>query len=179
MKRLPVLLLALFALDQPACVAEPFVGGALNGRVQLTGNIINSACTLHVGNERQTVVFSPASLSGIVSGNSSSQQPLNIYIRDCITSNSRDNSAPTQHFKLTFEGVPEGKSFNIQGSARGIALQIKDERGQMVSPGMILEHSTPANDRLMLNYSVTLVGSGHALEAGDYNVTIKLNLQHF
>ncbi len=31
----------------------------------------------------------------------------------------------------------------------------------------------------MLNYSLTLVGSGHALEAGSYHATIKLSIQHF
>ena len=67
----------------------------------------------------------------------------------------------------------------MQGSAHGVALQIKDKEGKSVSPGMLLEHNFASSDLLMLSYSLTLVGTGHALEAGDYHATIKLSIQHF
>ena len=48
-----------------------------------------------------------------------------------------------------------------------------------MSPGMLLEHSLVSSDLLVLSYSLTLVGSGQTLEAGDYHATIKLSIQHF
>jgi type 1 fimbria pilin len=174
-----LLALLLHALGEPVWAAEPLPGTALKGHVQLTGSIVDSACTIRVGNDSQVIAFKPTALNGLVSGDSSSQQSLNIYISDCIGSAAYNKTEPSQRFKLTFEGEPEGKYFGMQGGARGIALQIKDEHGQLISPGTVLEHSTVSTDLLLLNYSLTLVGSGHALEAGDYHATIKLSIQHF
>lgn len=170
----PLLLLPLFSLGTPVCFAE-----VLNAHVQLTGSIIDSACTIRVGNNNQTVAFRPLAMSGLLSGDSSSRQPLTIYISDCVASHKQNNTAPSQLFKLTFEGQPQGKYFGVQGKAKGIALQIKDGQGKSISPGMLLEYGTHASDGLLLNYSLTLVGSDHTLEAGDYHATIKLNIQHF
>ncbi|WP_095169708.1 fimbrial protein [Pseudomonas sp. Irchel 3H3] len=169
-----LLLLTLYPLGVPVCTAD-----ALKGRVQLAGSIVDSACTIRMGNDSQTIAFKPLALNGLLSGDSSSQQPLTIYISNCITSEKHNDSDPSQRFKLAFEGPPDGKHFGIDGGAKGIALQIKDQQGKLISPGMSLEHNTLSTDSLMLNYSLTLVGSGHALEAGDYHATIKLSIQHF
>ncbi|TLG91680.1 hypothetical protein FEM54_12070 [Pseudomonas edaphica] len=171
--------LVLYILVQPVCAIEPLANSALEGRVQLAGSIVDSACTIRVGNDSQAVDFKPTVLNGLVHGNTSPQQPLNIYISDCVNSNSRSNTTPSQRFKLTFEGQGEGKHFTLQGAAKGVALQIKDEQGTLVSPGMLLEHGSLSADTLMLNYSLTLVGSGQALEAGNFHATIKLSIQHF
>lgn len=171
--------LALVLLCQPARATEPLPSGSLKGRVQLAGSIVDSACSIRVGNDSQAISFNPVALKGLISGDSSSQQVLKIYISDCITPDARINTDLSQRFKLTFEGEREGKHFGVQGGARGIALQIKDEKGKLISPSMSLEHNRLTTDNLMLNYSLTLVGSGHALEAGDYHATIKLYIQHF
>ncbi|MNJ17155.1 fimbrial protein [Pseudomonas sp. JV241A] len=171
--------LALCTLSVPFCFAEPVVTTALKGRVQMTGSIVDSACTIRVGNDSQTIAFKPTALNGLVNGDTSSKQPLNIYINDCIEYRTNDDTEPSQRFKLTFEGASEGKYFSIQGAAQGIALQIKDSQGQLISPGMLLQLNSASADMLTLNYSLSLVGSGHALEAGDYHATIKLSIQHF
>jgi type 1 fimbria pilin len=172
--------LALFVLGEPASATEPLPGGSLKGRVQITGSIVDSACSIRVGGDSQTIAFKPLTLNGLLSGDTTSQQSLTIYISDCITPDKNNNKTdPSQHFKLTFEGQPYGDNFGIQGGAKGLALQIKDNQGKLISPGMSLKHGALSIDSLMLNYSVTLVGSGHVLEAGDYHATIKLNIQHF
>lgn len=171
--------LTLCTLSGPVCFAEPLVNTALKGRVQISGSIVDSACTIRMGNDSQTIMFKPTALNGLVNGDTSSKQTLNIYINDCVTYRTDDNTEPSQRFKLTFEGESNGKYFSIQGAAQGIALQIKDQEGQLISPGMLLQHSSVSPDMLTLNYSLSLVGSGHALEAGDYHATIKLSIQHF
>ncbi|QXI46732.1 fimbrial protein [Pseudomonas anuradhapurensis] len=174
MIRSSALVLALCTLGVPVCAADVF-----KGRVQLTGSIVDSACTIRMGNDSQTIAFNPLALNSLVSGNTSAKQSLKIAIRDCFTSTTARDIAPSQRFRLTFEGQPEGKNFAIQGAAKGIALRIEDEHGKLISPGESIEHNTDTADRLLLNYSLTLVGSGHALETGDYNATIKLSIQHF
>ncbi|SFB39451.1 Pilin (type 1 fimbria component protein) [Pseudomonas simiae] len=159
--------------------APVFAADVLKGRVQLTGSIVDSACTIRMGNDNQTVAFNPLSLNSLTSGNSSARQSLNIYISDCVTSATPHDIAPLQHFKLTFEGPSDGKNFAIHGAAKGIALRMEDDHGKLISPGMSIEHSTDNADSLLLNYSLTLVGSGDSLETGDYHATIKLSIQHF
>ncbi|MEG0964231.1 MAG: fimbrial protein [Pseudomonas sp.] len=171
--------LVLYVLAQPACAVEPSLNSALKGRVQLVGSIVDSACSIRVGNDSQTVAFKPTAFSGLARGDSASQQSLSIYVSDCISPSSRSTTSPSQRFKLTFEGEQDGKYFSVKGAAKGIALQIKDEYGKLISPGVLLEHSSLSGDLLMLNYSLALVGSGHVLEAGDFHATIKLNIQHF
>ncbi|MFQ6576448.1 fimbrial protein [Pseudomonas sp. UM16] len=149
------------------------------GACNWSGALSTARAARRVGNANQAVAFKPTALGGLVRGATSDQQTLNIYISDCIASNSSADGDHSQRFRLTFESEREGKHFSVQGAARGIALQIKDEQGKLISPGMLLEHSTPSADMLMLNYSLTLVGSGHALEAGGYHATIKLSIQHF
>jgi type 1 fimbria pilin len=174
MIRSSALAMALCTLGVPACAADVF-----KGRVQLTGSIVDSACTIRMGNDSQTIAFNPLALNSLVSGSTSAKQSLNISISDCITSTTAQKIAPSQRFRLTFEGQPDGKNFAIQGAAKGIALRIEDEHGKLISPGVSIEHNTHTADRLLLNYSLTLVGSGHALETGNYHSTIKLSVQHF
>jgi type 1 fimbria pilin len=169
-----LLLLVLLPLGPPVCAAD-----ALKGRVQMAGSIVDSACSIRVGSDRQTVAFKPMALNGLLNGDPSSQQFLTVYVTDCIASEKSNDTDTSQRFRLTFEGQAYGKYFAIEGVAKGIALQIKDHQGKLVSPGMLLEHSPISADQLLLNYSLTLVGSGRVLEAGDYHATLKLNIQHF
>ena len=171
--------LALCTLGGSVCLAEPVMTTGLKGRVQMTGSIVDSACTIRMGNDSQTIAFKPTALHGLINGDTTSKQPLNIFINDCITYRTNDNTEPSQRFQLTFEGESNGKYFSVQGVAQCIALQIKDQEGQLVSPGMLLQHSSMSPDMLTLNSSLSLVGSGHTLEAGDYHATIKLSIQHF
>jgi len=166
--------LALCMLGVPICAADVF-----KGRVQLTGSIVDSACTIRMGNDSQSIAFNPLALNSLVSGNTAAQQSLNIHISDCLTSTTPQDIAPSQRFRLSFDGQPDGKNFAIQGAAKGIALRIEDEHGKLISPGVSIEHHTGTADSLLLNYSLTLVGSGQALETGDYHATIKLSIQHF
>lgn len=174
MIRSTALLLVLCPLVVPVNAAD-----ALKGRVQLGGSIVDSACTIRVGSDRQTIAFKPMALNGLLNGDTSSQQSLTLYISNCIASQKPYDTDASQRFNLTFEGPSHGKYFAIEGAAKGIALQIKDRQGKLVSPGMLLEHSTLSTDSLMLDYTLTLVGIGHALVAGDYHATLKLNIQHF
>ncbi|MCE5979578.1 fimbrial protein [Pseudomonas sp. JR33AA] len=169
-----LLFLVLGPLAVPWCAAD-----ALKGRVQLTGSIVDSGCNIRVGNNNQIVSFKPLAVSGLLSGDPSVRQALTIYISDCITPEKNRSGPPVQGFMLKFEGQRHDENFGLQGDAKGIALQIKDSQGKLISPGMTLEYGALSTERLLLNYSLTLVGSGRVLEAGDYHATIKLNIQHF
>ena len=174
-----LLLIPLFLFGQPVYSAEPADKSQQKGRVQLVGSIVDTGCAMRVGNAGQTVTFQPAALHGLVRGDASFKQPLNIYLSDCGTSNSGSSARAARALELTFEGESNGRYFGVQGGAQGIALQIKDARGKLITPGMLLEDTSRIADTLALNYFLELVGTGNTLQAGNYHATIKLSIQHF
>ena len=174
-----LLLIPLFLFGQTIYSAEPVDNRLQKGRVQLFGSIVDTGCAMRVGNEGQTVTFQPAALHGLVRGDASFQQPLNIYLSDCGNANSGSSVRVSRTLELTFEGENSGRYFGVQGAAQGIALQIKDAHGKLITPGMLLEDSSRIADTLALNYFLELVGTGNTLQAGNYHATIKLSIQHF
>ena len=174
-----ILLIPLFLFVKPVCAAEPLDSQQLRGGVQVAGSIVDTGCAMRVGSEGQTVIFQPAALHGLVRGDASFQQPLNIYLSDCGTVNSGSSTRTSRALELTFEGEGNGRYFGVQGTAQGVALQIKDARGKLITPGMLLEDGSRIADSLALNYFLELVGTGNTLQAGNYHATIKLSIQHF
>lgn len=162
----------------PAIAAEQNPA-LLDGSVMLVGSIANVACGMRVGNESQTIILQPTALSKLVRGEASAQQSLTIYISQCTGTEKRVLAKQARAFDLTFEGESDGRYFNVQGDAQGIGLQIKDRKGKIIIPGMSLQDVSLSADTLALNYILGLVGSGHALKAGNYRATIKLRIQHF
>ncbi|MBP5124309.1 fimbrial protein [Pseudomonas protegens] len=174
-----LLLPAFYPFGTPVRAADPLAGNGLKGRMQLAGSIVDTGCTLRMGNEGQTVTFQPAALQGLVRGDASFSRPLNIYLSGCGTLSARANASASRGMKLTFEGESNGQYFGVQGAAQGVALQIKDAHGTLITPGMLLDHSVRAADAMALNYFLELVGTGSSLQAGNYHATIKLSVQHF
>ena len=174
-----LLLIPLFLFGQTIYSAEPVDNRLQKGRVQLFGSIVDTGCAMRVGNEGQTVTFQPAALHGLVRGDASFQQPLNIYLSDCGNANNGSSARVSRTLELTFEGENSGRYFGVQGAAQGIALQIKDAHGKLITPGMLLEDSSRIADTLAVNYFLELVGTGNTLQAGNYHATIKLSIQHF
>ena len=174
-----LLLLVFYLFGTPVRAADPLAGSALKGRVQVTGSIVDTGCAMRVGNEGQTVTFQPAALQGLVRGDASFRRPLNIYLSGCGNLSARANSSASRGMKLTFEGENNGQYFGVQGAAQGVALQIKDAHGKLITPGMLLDDIARAADAMALNYFLELVGTGSSLRAGNYHATIKLSIQHF
>ncbi|NNA54021.1 fimbrial protein [Pseudomonas lactis] len=170
--------LFLCLLGAPVRAAEPSVEKALKGRVQVLGSIVDTGCAMKVGNDGQTVTFQPAALQGLVRGDASFQQPLNIFLSGCATVGARSISPSSRVLKLTFEGDSDGQYFGVQGVAQGVALKIKDGHGKLITPGMLLDDSARSVDAMELNYFLELVGTGSLLRAGDYHATITLSIQH-
>lgn len=161
-----LLLIPLFLFGQTIYSAEPVDNRLQKGRVQLFGSIVDTGCAMRVGNEGQTVTFQPAALHGLVRGDASFQQPLNIYLSDCGNANNGSSARVSRTLELTFEGENSGRYFGVQGAAQGIALQIKDAHGKLITPGMLLEDSSRIADTLALNYFLELVGTGNTAAGG-------------
>nr|BFD44450.1 hypothetical protein FFPRI1PSEUD_59490 [Pseudomonas sp. FFPRI_1] len=151
----------------------------LKGRMHMSGSIFDAACAIRIDNQYQAIRMMPTPIHGLVNGEASTQQPLTISIINCGSSNARVNDSVFKSFALVFEGDGNGQYFITQGTAKGIAIQIKDQFGNLVIPGVPLKGNEVIARNRALNYSLTLAGSGSALNAGDYHATIRLRIHHF
>jgi type 1 fimbria pilin len=170
--------LCLCMLVSPKGYAESVDNNALKGRVYIDGSIVDSGCVIRVGNDNQTVAMQAVAMHGLLQGDATLQTPLNIYISNCIAAPLKGTES-LQAFRLTFDGESEGRHFIVQGAAKGVALQIRDAEGRLITPGMLLQSNALPAGNLTLNYFLRLVGSGQSLQSGNYHSTIKLNIQHF
>nr|WP_315844948.1 fimbrial protein [uncultured Achromobacter sp.] len=174
-RRILFLLLAALAFaDQPA------LGNILNGQITMSGSIATSACTMRVDSEDQTIDMGQLSLARLINGETTIQKAFRIYIEGCARTQTAGGDAKGSHpFALTFEGDSDSHLFVARGSARGVAMRLQDSNGHVILPGASrLEYMPPSGDTT-LRYLLSLQGTGQALKAGNYQITVRLRMHYF
>ncbi|MFO3674115.1 fimbrial protein [Pseudomonas protegens] len=149
------------------------------GQLQMVGEIFDAACAIQVQSQYQTISMAPAPIRGLVSGQASPQQAFDIQIVNCGSTSRLSRQSLLNSFAVVFEGEGNDRYFATQGTAKGIAIHIKDTNGNPVIPGVPVKGSEVSITNMALNYLLTLVGSGASLSAGDYHATIRLGIHHF
>ncbi len=149
------------------------------GQLQMVGEIFDAACAIQVESQYQAISMAPTPVHGLVSGDAATRQALDIQIVNCGSSNTLSRQSLFNSFTVVFEGDGNDGYFATQGTAQGIAIHIKDVNGNSVIPGVPVKGSEVAATDMALNYSLTLIGSGTSLSAGDYHATIRLGINHF
>lgn len=173
--RLPWLLI----LASQLCTVGPASAQALNGNVNLSGVILDAACSVKLESQDQTVAMAPTAISGMVNGETTVQQSFTLELVNCGPSRATAGQASGNPLTLIFEGIADGPHFLSQGSAQGVALRIQDRRGNAITPGVpVREHIPPSGD-MTLAYLLRLSGTGSALKAGDYHITVRLRMNYF
>jgi type 1 fimbria pilin len=169
------LLLAALSL-----ASQQALGNVLNGRVTMTGSIATSACTMRVDSQDQTIDMGQLALAKLVDGESTVRKAFRIYIEDCARSQTAGSGAKgSPSFAITFEGDSESHLFLATGTARGIAMRLHDSNGTVILPGASRrEYLSPSGDTT-LSYLLSLQGTGQALKAGNYQITVRLRMHYF
>ncbi|MGV2904778.1 fimbrial protein, partial [Achromobacter sp. AGC25] len=173
----PGLLILLIALN--ACMAGTASAHALTAKVSMSGAIVSSPCSLQVESKDQTVSMAPAAISGLINGEATLQQPFKVQLLNCSPPRTQSGDLGSNTFTLIFEGTGDRQGFLARGSAKGIAIRIKDSRGKQVVPGVPVQQRLPSSGDLALHYALSLTGTGAALHAGDYQITIRLRMNYF
>lgn len=145
----------------------------------MSGAIVNAACSIQVEAKDQTVSMTPAPISGLVNGEATIQQAFTLQLVNCGPAHTTPLATGSHAFTLIFEGAGDSQMFLARGSAKGIAIRIKDARGNLVSPGVPMHELLPSSGDLALTYALSLTGTGSALQAGDYQITIRLRMNYF
>lgn len=161
-------------------VAEPAkAAGSFHerGRVNMQGTIIDTACSIAVESQEQTVDMDIVPLADIIRDGHGQTTPFSIELVNCVAK--RSGKEDWKPFQVTFEGDAEGRLFGVQGEASGVALQITDAYGNIAAPGTPLPSGNIRPGNMRLDYRLKLMANNHALKSGDYFSSVRFRLDYF
>ncbi|CAI1243971.1 TPA: fimbrial protein [Serratia fonticola] len=149
------------------------------GRVNMQGAVIETACAIDTNSRDQTIDMSVAPLNQIIRDGKGATRSFSIRLVNCVLGRIDENLAKWQRFQVTFDGRVDNGLFGVDGQARGVALQLTDSEGNIVSPG----NPTPLLDITegdrALNYSLRLVSNQQRLRSGEYTSTIRFKMDYY
>lgn len=141
------------------------------------GLVVDSACALHPDSYQQYILVGEFSVDRMIRNEGSELHPFSVNLINCTPW--RENKNSWTAFQITFEGQADGSYFSLQGSAKGLAIEIQDDRGHIAMPGVpMMPHTIPQGERT-LNYNLRLVGNAELLRVGNHFALIKYKLDYY
>ncbi|WP_118987701.1 fimbrial protein [Photorhabdus sp. CRCIA-P01] len=149
------------------------------GKVTFEGSIIDAPCSIHPGDDDQTVKLGQISNKALAGGGKSTPVPFNIRLLDCDA-----NGLEKKIVTATFSGTPSSVNKDllaIVGSASGAAIGITNDNakliklGQQSSPTII----TDGSDSTM-HFAAFLQGDGASatIVPGDFTAVANFTLAY-
>lgn len=167
------------------CCALTFSGSAFSadmsgkGRVSMEGAIVETPCAIEVGDRDQTLVMDTLPVSQLIRDGRGSEKKFFIRLVDCVLVRV-DATAPNwQRFEMIFDGDNDRGYFGVSGEASGVALMIRDARGEVAAPGEALLASAIVPGEMQLHYTLSLVSNQQTLRAGDYRSAIRFRMDYY
>ena len=168
------LLLAPFFISQPVMSA-----GQGEGRVNMQGAIIDTACAIATESREQAVEMDIVPISEITRGGQGRSVPFSIELINCVLERADKNLPDWKQFRITFDGHVDGEMFGISGNASGIALKITDADGNIAKPGKSLPPVSILPGSYRLNYAMTLISNQRPLKTGDYFSAVRFKMDYY
>lgn len=172
---LPSLLMA--SLPSLPVTADPMKADW--GRVSMEGSITDTACTIDPGSQEQTIDMAILPIGQLVQNGVGDEHPFAIRLLDCTIVHSDPDKSNRQHFVVTFDGAADGNNFAVNGEAKGVAMQIIDDKGIVSTPGVASSEINIIPAEMKLNYALRLVGNGKTLRAGSYHSSVRFKLDYY
>ncbi|CRY55660.1 exported minor pilin protein [Yersinia intermedia] len=149
------------------------------GRVNMQGAVIETACAIDTNSRDQTIDMSLMPLSQIMRDGRGSTRSFSIKLINCVMERIGEKLPKWQRFQVTFDGRIDNGLFGIDGTARGIALELADNDGKIVTPGIPSHYLYPTDGESELNYSMRLVSNQQILHIGEYTSTIRFKMEYY
>lgn len=144
-----------------------------HGRVQMNGEIMESACGIHTDDLWQEIVFPPVSVQDI-SSSRTAEADFSLRLVNCRLE--KANGTFWRGVDVTFMGEADSRSdalFALHGDAEGLALQLSDERGEVVQPGSAFSTVSLEGEEQQLNYRLRVIRNGVALKEGEWSAALR------
>lgn len=145
-----------------------------SGRVNLGGEIHESACSIHTDDVWQEIPFEDVTHRTLSDATATVSQPVKIRLINC--SLARKNGSVWTNVAMTFDGARDETSpdlFSVHGSAEGIGLRITNRTGVNAIPGENLPPEELSDGDNELKYTLNLVKNGNQLKEGDWFSVIR------
>ncbi|HHK8038131.1 TPA: fimbrial protein [Serratia marcescens] len=167
-------------LTQVSLYSHPILSASQGrGEVTMNGRIIASACAIDTESVDQTIRMNTLPISKIVRDGQSERQAFSITLVSCDFEKFNAAMNVWQYFEVTFDGRMDSGNFGVSGNARGIALQISDDGGNIAVPGFPMAKNSIGTGEMTFNYGLRLVGNRQALKAGDYSSTVRFKMEYY
>ncbi|ECP2052829.1 type 1 fimbrial protein [Salmonella enterica] len=157
-------------------------GLRLHGQTTLYGEVVASACSIALNDRYQSVAMGELPLRDLKSGRGGAAHDVVIHLENCLTSGWGYMVQDTDPaIRVRFEGLHGSQPglFRTLGTARGVALQLSDDRREPVMPGEYLPVVyQKAYNQQVLKYRVALVPDGERLAGGDYSATLRFSINY-
>ncbi|EFM0752301.1 fimbrial protein [Citrobacter sedlakii] len=157
-------------------------GIRLHGQATLYGEVLASACSIALNDRYQSVAMGELPLRDLQSGSGQTVRDLVIRLDNCLTSGQALMDRKTDPaIRVRFEGLRGSQPglFRTLGEATGVALQLSDERREIVYPGEYLPAVyQKAYNQQVLKYRIALVPDGGVLTGGDFSAALRFTLHY-
>lgn len=149
------------------------------GRVNMQGAVIETACAIDTGSRDQTIDISVLPLSQILRDGQGLIRPFSIRLVNCVLDRIDENLPQWQRFQVTFDGRVDNGLFGVDGQAQGVALQLADSVGNIITPGIPSPIFDITEGERKVNYSLRLVSNQQVLRSGAYTSTIRFKMEYY
>lgn len=154
------------------------------GRATLSGEVLASPCSIALNDRFQTVRMGEMALRDFRYGRGRSTQDFVIHLDNCGTSRGsgqQGEKTSNPGIRVRFEGVRGEQPwfFTPTGTAKGVAVVLRDERRELIYPGEYLPAVYPkAYNQQVLKYRLEIVPNGKTMVPGDYYTSLRFNIDY-
>lgn len=157
-----------------------------NGRINMAGEILDSACALDASSAYQVIDMTPLSVGGLIRHNAGEPSVFSLRLVKCSLTRPDPHRSGAylpdwQHVRVTFDGLTDisGRHFAALGTSSGMALRITDVQGQESIPGVPMSLIALTENHQELRYSLQLVGNGRPMVVGSHRTALRFRLEYF
>ena len=172
---LPLVLLALL-YSESGLAGSPDRG---HGRVNVQGSVIETPCAIDTQSRDQTVDMGATPVSTIARDGHGASRAFSIRLIHCHLARLNAALPDWRYFRVMFDGPDDGGWFGLGGSARGVALQVEDARGNLARPGEPLPPGALSGASQQLDYTLRLVSNGQLPRAGNFRTALRFRIDYY
>lgn len=149
------------------------------GRVNMQGAIIDTACAIATESREQIIDMKNTAMADIVRGGNGKSVPFSIELVNCVLERADKKLPDWKQFQITFDGHADGEAFGINGDISGVALKIADADGNIARPGRPLPPMDIVPGDYRLNFTLALIANNRPLKAGSYFSSVRFKMDYY
>lgn len=147
------------------------------GRINITGSIMNSPCTIELGTPDQTLNIGNHPVGYIIKESVGPRHDFSIHLADCSLQENEEQGGKNNTFRIMFEAEEDAGHFKNIGSATGVVVMIRDRDENIASPGKHLPDRRLEND-MRFNYSLNLAGNQEIIKPGNVQLILRFRIDY-